>query len=209
MELAGNNNKEWFDANRNRYEKDVREPFKVFVADLLGAMKKVDPAIDLEPKDCIFRINRDIRFSKDKTPYKLHMSAAISRGGRKDMENPGIYVQLDPEHTRIYSGVYMAEKNTLHAIRERIAAEPQKLDQLRKAKAFKTLFSGEIHGEKNKVLPKEFKAVADEQPLIFNKAFYYFNKLDPETCLRDDLVKLCIDHFKAAQPINAFLMGKE
>jgi uncharacterized protein (TIGR02453 family) len=207
MDLAGNNNKEWFDANRSRYEQQVREPFKVLVRDLITEVKKVEPAIDVEPKDCIFRINRDIRFSKDKTPYKLHTGAVIAPGGRKDMVNPGLYIELNPEHMRIYSGVYMPDKNLLYAIRERMATNPEQFAKLLKAKSFKTHFRGEILGDKNKVLPKEFKQAAEQQPLIFNKAFYYYNELDPTTCLQDDVVKICVDHFKAARPMNAFLMG--
>lgn len=204
MDLAPNNNKEWFDANRKRYEQHAREPFKAFTADLIHALKPHMNISSLEAKDCIFRINRDIRFSKDKTPYKLHMSAAIAPGGKKDMENPGLYVQLDPENTRIYSGSYMPSKERLYAIREKIAKDPGKLDQLLKAPGFKKFF-GTIHGEQNKVLPKEFKDAAAVQPLIYNKGFYYFNKLEPEVCLQEDFIDLIVEHYQAAKPMNDFL----
>ncbi|HNR54889.1 MAG TPA: DUF2461 family protein, partial [Flavobacteriales bacterium] len=73
-DLAKNNNKEWFDANRKRYEASVKEPFTAFVAEAIKRIGKHDKAVRIEPKEAIFRINRDIRFSKDKTPYKLNAS---------------------------------------------------------------------------------------------------------------------------------------
>src|SRR5690606_4197407 len=83
-ELAANNNKEWFDENRERYQKNVKIPFEKFVAALMAELKKDDPELTGDPKKAIFRINRDIRFAKDKTPYKLNRSAAISKYGKKD-----------------------------------------------------------------------------------------------------------------------------
>ena len=83
-ELAGNNHKEWFDIHRKRYEQSVKIPMQVFVKDLILALKRIDKEIQIEPKDAIFRINRDIRFSKDKSPYKLQSSAIISKYGKKD-----------------------------------------------------------------------------------------------------------------------------
>ena len=103
-ELAANNNKDWFDANRKRYDKSVKEPFKAFVADLISESQKIDPSIDIEAKDAIFRINRDIRFSKDKTPYKLDRSAIISAAGRKDHSIPGFYIALGPDKTYLGGG---------------------------------------------------------------------------------------------------------
>ena len=79
IELAPNNNKDWFDINRKRYENSVKEPFKKFVQQLIGELAKSNPAFEsLEAKDCIFRINRDVRFSKDKIPYKMMVSAVIA-----------------------------------------------------------------------------------------------------------------------------------
>ncbi len=203
MDLAPNNHKDWFDENRKRYHEHVKEPFKAFTTDLIEALKPHMYIESLEAKNCIFRINRDIRFSKDKTPYKLHMSAAIAPGGRKDMENPGLYIQIDPENTRIYSGSYMPSKEKLYAIRQKIVENPKQLDRLLQAPGFKQYF-GMIHGDKNKVLPKEFKATAAKQPLIYNKGFYYFNKLEPEVCLQEDFIDLIVDHYKAAKPMNEF-----
>ena len=122
IELALNNQKSWFDVNRARYEADVKKPFLAFVTQLLDKVAAMDPRFaGIDAKSCIFRINKDIRFSKDKTPYKLHCSAAIQLGGRKEMSAGGMYLEFGPEHCGIYSGIYMPEREALQLIRERIA----------------------------------------------------------------------------------------
>ena len=83
-ELAANNKKEWFDFNRKRYEKSVKQPFAEFVQEMIDRIRADDPKVDISTKDAIFRINRDVRFSKDKTPYKTHMAAIVSARGKKD-----------------------------------------------------------------------------------------------------------------------------
>ncbi|MCB0846293.1 MAG: DUF2461 domain-containing protein, partial [Bacteroidetes bacterium] len=92
-ELARNNTKEWFDQNRSRYEKSVKKPFYAFVERMIDLISEDDPAVMITPKDAIFRINRDIRFSNDKTPYKTNFSAVVSPGGRKEMVTPGLYFE--------------------------------------------------------------------------------------------------------------------
>lgn len=202
-ELAGNNNKQWFDANRKRYEKSVKDPFKAFVEEMIVRLKKEDPRIDMSAQQAIFRINRDIRFSKDKTPYKAQSSAMISVGGKKDHSTPGLYFQFDPEHVRIYSGCYELEKDALQGIREAIKSKGAEFKKLMNAKKFKDTF-GEIHGDKNKILPKDLQAAAEKQPLIYNKSFYYYHKLPPKTVLDPNLPKILVEHFKIAQPLGAF-----
>ena len=125
-ELAANNHKEWFDQNRKRYESVVRDPFKTFIGQLISEMSKSDPELDIEAKDAIFRINRDIRFSKDKTPYKLYNSALISPSGRKDKNNPGIYLEFSPEKLGVY-GEVLGEKSKRIPKEFREAAESQPL----------------------------------------------------------------------------------
>jgi uncharacterized protein (TIGR02453 family) len=100
-ELAANNHKEWFDANRKRYETSVKEPFKAFTQHLIDELAKKEPAFkELKASDCIFRINRDIRFSKDKTPYKTQCSAVISPNGKKSSSIHGRRKDLiDRPHT--------------------------------------------------------------------------------------------------------------
>ena len=116
-ELSQNNHKDWFDLNRSRYEKNVKIPFKEFTQLAIDSIALLNnDFIGLQAKDCIFRINRDVRFSKDKQPYKLMCSAIITPNGKKSKAINGIYFEFTPEHVRFYSGVYEIEKDDLFAL---------------------------------------------------------------------------------------------
>lgn len=204
-ELAANNNKDWFDANRTRYFKSVKEPFEAFTGEVIQRVAKIDPKVKIEPKEAIFRINRDVRFSKDKAPYKLNRSALIAVGGRKDMQSPGIYYELGPEAVRIYGGAYMPDKELLLRIRTRIAKNPAKFKTLCADKDFVKYF-GAMQGEKNKLLPPEFKAAAVKEPLLFNKQFYYGAELPAKAVVDPKLPEVFIAHFKAMADMSKFLL---
>lgn len=202
-ELEQNNNKDWFDLNRKRYEKTIKEPFKAFVQVMINRMQEIDENIIIQPKDCIFRINRDVRFSKDKTPYKTQVSAVVAVGGKKNRTVPGIYFELSPRDLRMYSGIFQLEKEQLHNVRQEIAYNMDEFDKLVKDKKFINTF-GEIHGAKNKRLDKDLMESAEKQPLIFNKGFYYFKKWEPKTIFDKNVDDTLIDTYKAALPLNNF-----
>lgn len=202
--LRKNNNKEWFDAHKAQYEKEVKAPFEAFISELIKQAAKLDPAIKSTPKEAIFRIYKDVRFSKDKTPYKDYVSAIIGPGGRKEMAAPGYYVQMNDKEIGIYSGAYMPEKEYLHRIRLAIAAQPKAFARLISDKDFKKYF-GEIKGEKNKIIPPELKEDAAAQPLIYHKQFYIQGDLDPKMITSDKLIPEIMKYFKAARPLNQFL----
>ena len=204
-ELAANNHKDWFHANKKRYELSVKEPFNVFVQDIIDRTAKVDNRFEGKAKDAVFRVYRDVRFSKDKTPYKLQMGAVIAPGGKKEgMGIPGMYLELGPAHFRFYSGIYQPEKEMLYRIREHIIKHDSEFNKLITDADFVERF-GEIRGEKNKVLPKEFKVAAEKQPLVFNKQFYFFAELPPETILRDNFADIIMEYFQASNPMREFL----
>lgn len=203
--LAANNNKDWFDANRTRYAQAVKEPFEAFVGEMVRRIAQMDPKLRIGPKEAIFRINRDVRFSKDKAPYKLNRSALISRGGRKDMNAPGIYFELGPEAVRIYGGAYMPDKELLHRIRTRIAGDLPKFKKLREDKAFLRHFGG-LQGEVNKRLPTEFQAAAAREPLLFNKQFYFGAELPPQLVQSPALPEVLMAHYQAMGPMSKFLL---
>ena len=203
-ELAANNHKEWFDANRKRYEKSVKEPFNAFVGEMIRRVRQDDPNVQIQPKDAMFRVNRDIRFSKDKTPYKTQMSAVVSRGGRKDTSVPGIYFELGPEMIRLYGGAYSLSNEQIHKIRTAIANNLKAFDKTLNDKEFKEMW-GDLLGEQHKRLPKEFQEAAEKQPLIANKQFYYHAKLDAELITKDELPDLIMDYYHASKPMKDFL----
>jgi uncharacterized protein (TIGR02453 family) len=204
IELAPNNNKDWFDANRKRYENSVKKPFTAFVQHMIRYMEKYEPRLkDLDPAACIFRINRDIRFAKDKSPYKLFCSAVIAPNGKKSASVHGIYFELGPEAIRVYGGIYEIDKENLLQVREGIAQNRQQFAQLIGNNAFKDVF-GEIRGEKNKLLPADLKAAGDEQPLIYNKQWYYMAEFSADEIVSDKLDQLLERCFLAGKPLEDF-----
>lgn len=204
-ELAPNNNKEWFDTNRKRYETVVREPFKIFITDLIHELNRQEPEIRIEAKQAIFRINRDIRFSKDKTPYKLNNSAIISKLGRKDKSYPGLYIELSPENLGIYGGIYMADTNQIKKIRTKIANNLDYFSDIISAADFEKKYV-RIKGEKHKRVPKEFAEIVIEQPLIMNKQWYHNAFLPPELITSDGLLHTILDYNRTALPLKNFLI---
>ncbi len=205
-ELAAHNHKGWFDLNRKRYETVVREPFKIFISDLINEVSKLDKGVQIEAKDAIFRINRDIRFSKDKTPYKINNSAIISKMGRKDKSYPGLYIELSPEHLAIFGGIYMADTNQIQKIRHQIMKYPEQFQKIITDKDFVKKF-GEIKGAKNKRIPKEFRLAAEEQSLIMNKQWYHQAFLSPKIITGNDLMDRVLDYHIRALPFQKFLIG--
>lgn len=204
IELAPNNHKDWFDLNRKRYEKSVKEPFKDFVEQMIKEIAKTDASFkDLEAKDCIFRINRDIRFSKDKTPYKMNVSAVVAPEGKKSKAVNGVYFEFGPEHVRVYGGVYEIDKDDLLTVREGIANDLKGFQEAYSNPRFKKVF-GTILGEKNKVIPKELKEAAEKEPLIFNKQWYFYAQFDAETVLDPKLDQLLLDCFEAGKPVEHY-----
>lgn len=201
--LETNNTKEWFDANKKTYENKIKKPFAAFIEELIAAYNSLGYNIPMTAKDAVMRINRDVRFSNDKSPYKMHMSAMVSPHGKKDTTKPGMYIEANHKHLRLYTGSHTLEKQDLYNVRRHIADNVNEFTKLATNKAFKEVF-GEILGEKNKVIPPEFKDAAEKQPLIYNKSFYYFANFDPKTLLQDGLIDKLITAFKVAAPVNSF-----
>jgi len=203
-ELEENNNKEWFDLNRKRYEKSVKNPFKNLVSELILNINADDPTIVLEPKNAIFRINRDIRFSKDKTPYKLFNSALINASGKKDKAYPGFYFEIRPDKINVYGGMYQLEKEKLQQVREFLTSNIEEYYELINHKDFKNTF-GNIKGEKNKRIPKEFQEFAKSNDVISNKQFYYTSEIDQKIITSDDLLTVLMERYYIGKPVKDFL----
>ena len=207
IELTLNNNKTWFDENRKRYEKLVKLPFRSFVEELIREVSKVDGRFaSLSASDCLFRINRDIRLSKDKTPYKTHCSAALQLGDSKNMSLGGLYVEFGPESCAIYAGVYMPDKDTLTRIRTNICANLAGFRRAIEHPDFKNNF-GEIRGEKNKILPSPFKELAIKEPYLYNKQFYVIHTMEAEETLEPDFVTRIVEIWKTSLEFTAILEG--
>lgn len=203
-ELSANNNKEWFDSQKKRFEKSVKAPFYDFVDEMILRIHLDDPDINISAREAVFRIYRDVRFSRDKTPYKTHMSALITVDGRKGMHHPGFYFQMGAENIGIYGGAYSPEKEQLFRLRSYISRHSDEFYRLLNAPEFKNKF-GDIQGEKNKRLPAEFQQAAQRVPLLFNKQFYYQAHLDKSHVTDPNLGDLFMEYYFAAKPVKEFL----
>lgn len=202
-ELPANNNRDWFQENKKRFQNSVQTPFKRFVADLIVALGPYIPNLAVTEKECIFRIYRDVRFSKDKSPYKTYISALISAKGRKDKSSPGAYIEMSAESINLYSGLYELSTDQLKKIRNHIASNISEWKALISDKSFIKTF-GEIRGDKHKRLPKEIASIAHEVPHLFHKSFYYYKSYPAEMALDDLLINNIAEDYRNAIPINSF-----
>ena len=204
-QLTANNSTEWFNANKKKYDQHVKEPFNQLVQEVIDLMKKSDPRINTQPKDSVFRINRDIRFSNDKNPYKTYMAAVVSRGGRKDPSIPGIYFQVGSNEVSIVGGSFEPQKEDLEKIRKAMVKDPKRVNKILQSKKFTDLYSG-LGGDKYKVLPAEYKAAAESVPALYQKSFHYEKNYKGDSFVtKTDLAKFIVDHYKAANEWNLFL----
>lgn len=202
--LVKNNNREWFNAHKELFKNKVEKPFHELVTDVIDAMKEINPKIQINSKDAVFRIYKDIRFSKDKTPYKEFISAIVSPGARKDFTATGIYFECNHDGIKVYSGIYEPNPKQLASIRYYIADH---LKEFQKAKADKKFVKrfGKILGDQNKVLPADLKAAAAQENLIYNKNFYFNCNLDKTMLFSPKLVKEIIACYKDSLAVNVFL----
>jgi uncharacterized protein (TIGR02453 family) len=203
-ELEFNNNKEWFEANKKRYETSVKKPMEAFADHMIERMREILPNIQATGKQSVFRIYKDVRFSKDKTPYKTNAGMHINDGGKGDLGSPGLYFHIDPRVMGIASGRYQLEPGPLRNLRMHIAANLQEFQELLEDPGFQRYFRG-IVGDKNKILPPELREAAAKQPLIFNKQFYYWSEHEAESATRDDLDEFLMEHMRACRRMNEFL----
>jgi len=202
-ELSQNNNRDWFEKNKKRFEATVKKPFELLVGELIERLKTLEPEFQIQPKDCIHRIYRDTRFSADKTPYKTHVSAVFTQRGRQTMDQPGYYLHLEFGNLMLGGGAYFLDKEPLQKARAAIAQDPEAFRSIIFDPNFVEKF-GDIKGERNKVMPAEFKEAVKKEPFLANKQFYFMAELDPETCLRPDFADFVLDYFRAGKQLNDF-----
>ena len=203
-ELESNNNREWFNDHKKRFKENVEAPFKVFLQDLIEVASAADTRISITPKEAMFRIYKDTRFSKDKTPYKTHNAAIVGEGGRKGMKPNGIYIQSGFDSFGIFAGAYRPQPKQVKLIREAIASDLDGFQAILDNKNFKEKF-GEVKGEEHKRIPKEFAEAYTKQPLLIKKAFYVNHQFSADTILKADIIDICMEHFMAVQDFGEFL----
>jgi uncharacterized protein (TIGR02453 family) len=203
-QLKQNNNREWLEAHRTTYDA-AREEFVLFVGKLIKELPVLEPALSmLEPKDCIFRMYRDIRFSKDKTPYKTHFGAYFAEGGKKSTK-AGYYLHLEPGgKSMLAGGVYMPPPEDLKKIRQEIDYNGEQLRNIINSTDFKKYY-GTISGEKLKTTPKGYSPEHPEIELLKQKDFIASHYMDDTIVSKADFLHYSIKVWKALKPLNQFM----
>lgn len=207
-DIKTNNNKDWFNANRSRYT-DARNDFEGFVQALIDAIVKFDPILKgLEARSCMYRINRDIRFSNDKTVYKSHFGAFIVRGGKQNGDRyAGYYIHIEPgNNSMVAGGAYMPPMPWLTAIRERIAEEGDTLRRILSNRNFIKYYTT-IEGEKLKSAPKGFPKDHPEIELLKMKSFLVSRILKDKETTESNAFDLILEGCRIMKPFNDFLNG--
>ncbi|PWJ42359.1 DUF2461 domain-containing protein [Sediminitomix flava] len=201
-ELKENNDKEWFDQNRSRYQK-VKKEFESVIQEVIDGLSLIDESIaDQEPKKCIFRIFRDVRFSKNKTPYKTNFGAFISKEGRKSHFG-GYYLHLEPGKCMIAGGSYMPEAEALKKIRQEIDYNADDFLSILNNKDFSSNYGGLV-GDQLKTAPKGYPKDHPQIELLRFKSFIVSKSVSDKDILAisvDDLVQ----QFSILKPFNDFL----
>lgn len=202
--LEKNNNKEWFDHNRKTYEQ-AKANYLDFVGEVLGRMKKIDTSLaDLEPKQCVFRINRDVRFSKNKSPYKTNMGASFSKGGKK-VQCAGYYFHLEPGASFIGGGFWMPMAPELNKIRQEIDYGLEEFNTILNKKKFKTSFGSLSESEKLTRPPKGYEAENPAIELLKLKSFIVMKEVKDAELTGKELANKIVDHFETMMPLVDFL----
>lgn len=206
-DLKKNNNKEWFDANRKIYE-NAKTDYTVFIDNIIKTHGKKDPGIaNLTAKDCLFRINRDIRFSKDKSPYKTNFGASINFGGKKIMKG-GYYIHCEPGGgSFVAGGIYMPEAEDLKKVRQEIDYCFDEFKKILSAKSFKTIY-GELHTGDDMKLSRPPKGYDENNPaieFIKLKSFIAMAKFSDDDLTSKDYSKKVLAAFAAVQPLVMFV----
>lgn len=203
--LKKNNNREWFEKNKNKYL-DAKAEFEFLVHDLIKGISKFDKKIsqDMEAKNCVFRIYKDVRFSKDKTPYKTHFGAYFSPGGRKS-SSAGYYFHLEPGSVFLAGGKWQPEAPQLNAIRQEIDYNGGKLTSILNSKNYKKYFTGLSDEDKLKTVPKGYDKDHKHIELLKLKSFVAYSNFADKKVAAKDFDKQVCEGYKAMYPLIAFL----
>ncbi|HTX19781.1 MAG TPA: DUF2461 domain-containing protein [Bacteroidota bacterium] len=204
-QLKRNNNREWFESHKAVYEEEVKFPMQCLIASLHPYFESFGPAFDVNPKRSLFRIYRDIRFSKDKTPYKTHVAAHfVVRGTAKGTEGSGYYVHIEPGEIYVGGGIYMPDGDQLKKIRKAISERDDEFLSIVKNRKFAKLF-GKIEGDALKRIPQGYEEGHPMSEWLKLKQFFVGVDWKEERCRKAGFVKDVADVFATASPLVEFL----
>lgn len=195
-ELKENNDRDWFNPRKDIYEEQVRQPMLDLVGAVHAAMLDFAPGYVGEPKKCVYRIYRDTRFAKDKTPYKTHIAASFWNNATGKQRGAGFYVSVSPDDLEIGGGLYAPEPHLLLAVRQHIAENH---------KAFRKTLTGELWGETAARVPRGFDPEHPAIDLIRHKHFVLLNSPAPSLITTPKLLPEIVKSFRKMTPFLEFL----
>jgi len=205
-DLKKNNNKPWFDSHRKEYE-TAKSDFTAFIQSVIDKHAKSDPTIkSIVAKDCMFRINRDVRFSKDKSPYKTNMGAYISKGGKKSVYG-GYYFHCEPGQCFVGGGLWMPMPPELNKVRQEIDYNFEKFKKIISSKKFRSVYKDLSHDPEYVLsrVPKGYEADNPAADYLKMKSFVSMTSLKDSDITSKDLVKKTTAAFDALQPLIEFV----
>lgn len=204
-DLRLNNDRDWFSANRKRYD-EARMNFEIFVQAVIDEIVIFDPILKgLEAKSCIFRINRDTRFTYDKSVYKTNFGAFMVRGGKKNGDRfPGYYFHVEPGESFVAGGAYIPPAPWLNAIRRKIDENGDELVKILKHSDFISFFEV-LEGEKVKTTPKGYSKDHPHIELLKHKSFLAEMAIPDRVLISEKCFDLVVSAFRAMKPLNDFL----
>lgn len=209
--LKRNNDREWFQARKAVYERELKTPMLALVGEINEAMLTFAPENVRPPQKAMMRIYRDIRFSKDKRPYKTNVAAWWARTGLEKTSGGGYYFHLSPDEVVIAAGVYMPEREQLLAIRRHLVKHHAELRKILAGRKLRSLMQ-EFDGLRLSRPPKGFSADDPAMDLLLCRQWGVAAHLPPETATKPTLLKEIVERFKAAVPmvelLNAPLVPK-
>ncbi|MGN6165179.1 MAG: DUF2461 domain-containing protein [Flavisolibacter sp.] len=205
-QLKKNNNKPWFDAHRPQYEA-ARIDFSNFIQLAIDALQKTDTTVTgMTSKECMFRINRDVRFSKNKQPYKNHLAAFIVRGGKKS-GFAGYYFHCEPGNSFVGGGLWQPDTQPLKNVRQEIDYNWDEFQSIVKEKAFTKIYGDIYKGDDIKLttVPKGYEKDNPAIDYLKLKSFIAETKIADEELIKSSLHKKTVAAFQTLQPLVNFI----
>jgi uncharacterized protein (TIGR02453 family) len=208
--IKAHNEKVWFDANRDLYEAGYVAPARAFVEAMGPKLRTIAPDVQYEAKinGSLSRINRDIRFSKDKRPYKEHLGLWFWHGDKRQWDVPGFWFELTPDHLQLGVGIYMLQGEALDAFRQSIIHPRSGKALLSAVATLEAKGKYEIGGKTRKLKPRGFDADPDRADYLLYEGLYAHITLPPDAAAKPKLVDLCLKHYAAMWPIGRWLLAE-
>ncbi|MEZ5593468.1 MAG: DUF2461 domain-containing protein [Gammaproteobacteria bacterium] len=206
-ELAENNNRDWFNANKPRYQDHILAPMSRFIRAIAPHLYRISPAFIADPKPhggSMFRIYRDTRFGNNKSPYKEHIACQFRHNRARDVHAPGFYVQLEPQRIFLGGGIWRAPTEALGHIRDTLAEDPEHWRKITTQPAFVQQF-GTVQGEQLKRVPRGFDPQHPLAEDLKRKTFFAGTELAPASALEAAFVDEVAAHFETAAPFMQFI----